>query len=61
MQTATSCLPISFIPQYAAKKPAEETKESKINALKEQLDKAVKEQNFERAAELRDEIKGLEA
>lgn len=45
----------------AAEKPAEETKESKISALKAQLDEAVKAQNFERAAELRDEIKGLEA
>lgn len=45
----------------SAEKPAEETKESKINALKKQLDEAISEQNFERAAELRDEIKRLEA
>lgn len=37
-----------------------ETKKDKIKKLKEELDKAVKEQNFERAAELRDEIKGME-
>ena len=37
------------------------TKEQKISELKKQLDKAVSEQNFERAAELRDEIKETEA
>ena len=42
-------------------KPAEETKEDKIKRLKAELDKAVKEQNFEHAAELRDKIKELEA
>ena len=42
-------------------KPAEMTKEQKISELKKQLDKAVSEQNFERAAELRDEIKETEA
>ena len=35
--------------------------EQKISELKKQLDKAVSEQNFERAAELRDEIKETEA
>lgn len=40
---------------------AEETKEEKIKKLKAELDKAVKEQNFEHAAELRDKIKELEA
>ena len=45
----------------SGKKPAEQTREERIAALKEKLDAAVKEQNFERAAELRDEIKGLEA
>ncbi len=43
------------------KKPAEQTKEDKIKTLKAELDKAVKEQNFERAAELRDKIKETEA
>ena len=42
-------------------KPAEMTKEQKISELKKQLDKAVSEQNFERAAELIDEIKETEA
>lgn len=42
-------------------KPAEETKDDKIKSLKAELDKAVKEQNFEHAAELRDKIKELEA
>jgi len=40
---------------------AEPTKEDKIAQLKTELDKAVSEQNFERAAELRDQIKGMEA
>lgn len=44
-----------------AEKPAEQTKEDKIKALKAELDKAVKEQNFEHAAELRDKIKEMEA
>ena len=39
----------------------EPTKEEKIAQLKNELDAAVKEQNFERAAELRDTIKGMEA
>ncbi len=43
------------------KKPAEETKEDKIKNLKAELDKAVSEQNFELAAELRDKIKEMEA
>lgn len=42
-------------------KSAEETKEDKIKKLKAELDKAVKEQNFELAAELRDKIKETEA
>ena len=37
------------------------TKEDKIKLLNAELDKAIKEQNFEYAAELRDKIKGLEA
>ncbi len=43
------------------KKPTEETKEDKIKNLKAELDKAVAEQNFELAAELRDKIKEMEA
>ena len=39
----------------------EPTKEDKISQLKTELDKAVEQQNFERAAELRDQIKGMEA
>lgn len=38
-----------------------ETKEEKINKLKAQLESAIKEQNFELAAELRDKIKEMEA
>ena len=41
-------------------KPAEMTKEEKIADMKQQLDAAVKEQNFERAAELRDKIREME-
>ena len=36
------------------------TKEEKIADMQRQLDAAVKEQNFERAAELRDQIKEME-
>ena len=43
-----------------AQKPAEMTKEEKIADMKQQLDAAVKEQNFERAAELRDKIREME-
>ncbi len=42
------------------KKPSEMTKEEKIADMKRQLDEAIKEQNFERAAELRDMIKETE-
>ena len=45
----------------AEKKPAEMTKEEKLADMKKQLDAAVKEQNFELAAELRDKIKETEA
>ncbi|HCA04461.1 MAG TPA: hypothetical protein DEO32_01035 [Ruminococcaceae bacterium] len=38
-----------------------ETAQDKINRLKSELDAAVKEQNFELAAQLRDEIKETEA
>lgn len=41
-------------------KPQEETKEQKLERLKSELDKAVHEQNFEHAAELRDKIKEME-
>lgn len=41
-------------------KPKKETKEQKIEKLKSELDKAIKEQNFEHAAELRDKIKEME-
>lgn len=41
-------------------KPYKETKEQKIEKLKSELDKAIKEQNFEYAAELRDKIKEME-
>ena len=44
-----------------AEKSAEMTKKDKIKALKKELDKAVSEQNFEHAAELRDQIKEMEA
>lgn len=40
--------------------PKAETKEDTINTLKAQLDAAIKEQNFEHAAELRDQIKEME-
>ena len=39
----------------------QETKDNKINKLRAELDAAVKEQNFEHAAELRDRIKEMEA
>ena len=44
----------------AEKKPAEMTKEEKLADMKKQLDAAVQEQDFERAAELRDKIKEME-
>lgn len=43
-----------------AQKPVEMTKEQQIAELKKQLDAAVQEQDFERAAELRDKIKEME-
>lgn len=44
-------------------KPAESAKsaEDKANALRAELKQAIADENFERAAQLRDEIKGLEA
>lgn len=47
----------------SAEKPlntAEESKADKIKKMKAQLDEAIKEQNFELAAELRDKIKEME-
>lgn len=41
-------------------KVQEETKEQKIEKLKSELDTAIKEQNFEHAAELRDKIREME-
>lgn len=41
-------------------KPAEMTKEETIADLQRQLDAAVKEQNFELAAQLRDQLKEME-
>lgn len=41
--------------------PSEPTKEEKIEKMKAQLEEAIKEQNFELAAELRDKIKAEEA
>lgn len=58
----THCGKNSSLAQKAkGKKPTEETKEDKIKNLKAELDKAVSEQNFELAAELRDKIKEMEA
>lgn len=57
----THCGKNSGKPAEKEQKPAEMTKEQKIAELKKQLDKAVSEQNFERAAELRDEIRETEA
>lgn len=47
--------------QNAEPKPAEQTKEQQLTALKQELAKAIDEQNFELAAELRDKIKEMEA
>ena len=41
-------------------KPAEKTRAEVVSDLKKQLDAAIKEQNFEHAAELRDKIKEME-
>lgn len=43
-----------------SKAPKEETLEEKIRSLKEKLSQAVETQEFEKAAEIRDEIKKLE-
>lgn len=50
----------SAAPEKQSSKSQEETKEQKISRLKSELDKAIKEQNFEYAAKLRDEIKEME-
>lgn len=55
----THCGKNSANPAKVAETP-KETKKDKIKKLRAELDKAVKEQNFERAAELRDEIRGME-
>lgn len=44
----------------AGKESQEESKKSKISQLKDKLSQAVSEQNFELAAQLRDEIKEME-
>lgn len=44
-----------------AEKAAEVSNDDKLGRLKKQLDDAIKEQNFEHAAELRDQIKEMEA
>lgn len=46
--------------QGEVKKKKEETKEEKIERLKEEMQQAVETQEFERAAQLRDEIRQLE-
>lgn len=45
----------------APDKPAAEQPSDRKARLQEELERAIKDQNFERAAELRDEIKGMEA
>lgn len=47
-------------PAIAEKSVAEDARVSEVVSLKEELDKAVQEQNFEYAAQLRDRIKELE-
>ena len=39
----------------------DDSNEDKINSLRSELKQAIEKENFERAAQLRDEIKGLEA
>lgn len=43
-----------------ANEQKQDSKQEKIKNLREQLDKAIKEQNFEYAAQLRDKIKEME-
>lgn len=49
------------VPETAPQKSEEELKAEKIEQLRKEMDEAVKEQNFEQAAKLRDEIRALEA
>jgi len=60
------------VPQQAEEKPQKQdnlveqeeqeafSRQRKLNALRVEMRKAVEEENFERAAQLRDEIRGLE-
>ena len=57
----THCGKNSHKADINAPQQKEESNEDKIKALKAELDKAVAEQNFEYAAQLRDKIKGMEA
>ncbi len=57
----THCGKNSGLYKDNSKKSSELTKEEKIKQLKAELDKAVAEQNFEHAAELRDKIRETEA
>ncbi|MCQ2514258.1 MAG: UvrB/UvrC motif-containing protein [Ruminococcus sp.] len=57
----THCGKNSGSEQRKITKPVEETKEQKIAQLKAELNKAVQEQNFEYAAQIRDKIKEMEA
>lgn len=57
----THCGKNSGLYKDNTKKSSELTKEEKIKQLKAELDKAVAEQNFEHAAELRDKIRETEA
>ena len=57
----THCSKNSRFGTKKSEKSAEMTKKDKIKALKKELDKAISEQNFEHAAELRDQIKEMEA
>lgn len=57
----THCGKNSGLYKDNTKKSPQLTKEEKIKQLKAELDKAVAEQNFEHAAELRDKIRETEA
>lgn len=57
----THCGKNSGLYKDNSKKSSELTKEEKIKQLKAELDKAIAEQNFEHAAELRDKIRETEA
>lgn len=49
-----------LIEKKVAKKQVEKTEKERVQELNIELEKAIKEQNFEYAAELRDKIKGME-